>query len=113
MHQFDDGSVGLGVAVGVEAGGQRSRSLRGGVEPVDFDVPDVVACIDTETTGFSPEAGDKLVTIGVVILRGQDIVAEREWLVNPGRSIPRDASQVHGIYDRHVAGKPRFPEIAG
>ncbi len=85
----------------------------GGVEPVDFDVPEVVACIDTETTGFSPEAGDKLITIGVVILKGQDIVAEREWLVDPGRPIPRDASQVHGIYDRHVAGKPRFPEIVG
>lgn len=87
--------------------------IGGGVEPVDFEVPEVVACLDTETTGLSHEHGDKLVTIGVVILRGQEIVAEREWFINPGRPIPREASVVHGIYDRHVVGKPRFPEMAG
>jgi DNA polymerase-3 subunit epsilon len=38
--------------------------------------------------------------------------AENRMLVNPGVPIPIEASMVHGIYDKDVAGAPKFEEIA-
>jgi len=66
--------------------------------------------VDTETTGMSPLYGHRLVEMARVTIR--DGVLGEEWstLVNPGRSIPADATRVHGISDSMVAGAPAASE---
>lgn len=66
--------------------------------------------IDTETTGRDPRT-DRIVEIACVVLLGGRIVEQKSWLVNPGRPIPAEASEVHGIKDEDVVGKPTFSEI--
>jgi DNA polymerase-3 subunit epsilon len=67
--------------------------------------------IDTETTGRDPEV-DRAVEIACVIFRGGVIAERRSWLVNPGRPIPKESSDVHGIDDEKVRDAPAFAAIA-
>lgn len=60
--------------------------------------------LDTETTGLS----NAYICDLAVIAKGRTVV---NTLVNPGMHIPRDASAIHGIYDRHVKNAPTFAEI--
>lgn len=73
------------------------------------DIP--LVAIDTETTGRDP-AVDRIVEIACVIGVGGRIVEQKSWLVNPGRPIPKEAFDVHGIGDDDVCDKPSFAEIA-
>jgi DNA polymerase-3 subunit epsilon len=59
--------------------------------------------VDTETTGLSRSGGDDLVEVSVVDEYGNVLLST---LVNPGRKIPRAASNIHGITDDMVAGAP-------
>ena len=69
-------------------------------------VPDYVV-FDLETTGISP-AYDEVIEISAVKVAGGQVVDEFSTLVNPGRPIPWQASQVNGIYDDMVADAPDF-----
>jgi DNA polymerase-3 subunit epsilon len=74
-------------------------------------VLDVALCgIDTETTGRDP-AVDRVVEVACVTWQGGEVVARRHWLVNPGRPIPKEATDVHGITDEAVAACPPFSGI--
>lgn len=63
---------------------------------------------DTETTGIKTDK-DRIVEIAAF-----DPVNNRrfEMLVNPGISIPSEASSVHGITDDMVKDSPSFAEVA-
>ncbi|WP_298127063.1 DNA polymerase III subunit epsilon [Brevundimonas sp.] len=68
--------------------------------------------LDTETTGFDPKTGDRLIEIGCVEI--DDLLPTGRTfhrLVNPERSIPAGAIAVHGITDDKVRSAPRFREI--
>ena len=54
--------------------------------------------LDTETTGFDPESGDRIVEIGAVELYNHLPTGNtfHEYM-NPERTMPMDAFQVHGI----------------
>lgn len=69
--------------------------------------------LDTETTGFDPQTGDRIVEIGAVELEGH-IATGRHYhqYINPERSMPEDAFAVHGLGDEFLADKPLFKEIA-
>jgi DNA polymerase-3 subunit epsilon len=67
--------------------------------------------IDTETTGRDPEV-DRAVEIACVFYRAGEVVSRRSWLVNPGRPIPKEASEVHGINDEAVKAAPPFATVA-
>lgn len=71
-----------------------------------------VAVIDTETTGFDPAYGHRIVEIAVVPMDGDAIGEPWHSLVDPRRSIPPDATAVHGIRDQDVAGAPRAAAVA-
>ncbi len=73
------------------------------------DIPFV--SIDTETTGRDP-AFDRIVELGCVVFRGGEVIARKGWLINPGRPIPPDATEVHGIKDEDVADAPSFDQVA-
>jgi len=68
--------------------------------------------LDTETTGFDPKTGDRLIEVGCIEI--QDLLPTGRTfhrLVNPERLIPADAIRVHGITDDRVKTAPRFAEI--
>jgi DNA polymerase-3 subunit epsilon len=66
---------------------------------------------DTETTGLSPQNGDRLVEIGCVELYNR-VETGRTFhaYFNPGRPMPSDAEQVHGLSERFLSDKPSFHE---
>ncbi len=68
--------------------------------------------LDTETTGFDPAAGDRVVEIGCVELVNH-VPTGRTYhqYLNPERAMPADAFAVHGLGDEFLADKPRFAEI--
>lgn len=69
-----------------------------------------VVVFDTETTGFSPSK-DRVIEVGAVKIQDGKVVATTNWMVNPGRAIPKRATEVHGITNEMVKDKPSFAEI--
>ena len=68
---------------------------------------------DTETTGFDPRTGDRVVEIGCVELVNHIVTGQTFHVyLNPERSMPRAAFEVHGLSDDFLADKPKFAEIA-
>ena len=68
--------------------------------------------LDTETTGFSSEAGDKIVEIGVVELINH--IPTNNYFhkyINPQRSMPDSAFKVHGLSYDFLKDKPLFSDI--
>jgi DNA polymerase III subunit epsilon len=70
-----------------------------------------IALVDVETTGRDPSQ-DRVVEVGIAIARGGDVVDRKNWLVNPGVPIPKEASDVHKITDDDVKDAPPFAAIA-
>ncbi|MEX0860676.1 MAG: DNA polymerase III subunit epsilon [Cucumibacter sp.] len=67
--------------------------------------------LDTETTGFSPEAGDRLVEIGCVELVNHVPTGQHfHRYLNPERDMPEDAFRVHGLSAEFLAGHRPFAE---
>ncbi len=68
--------------------------------------------LDTETTGFDPEAGDRIVEIGAVELINH-VATGRTYhqYINPERAMPQEAFEVHGLGDDFLRDKPKFSEI--
>lgn len=68
--------------------------------------------LDTETTGFDPETGDRIVEIGGVELHNH-VATGRTYhqYINPERDMPEDAFKVHGLSAEFLADKPKFAEI--
>lgn len=67
--------------------------------------------IDTETTGPKPEC-DRVIEVGLVVLRPDGTRTPLRWLINPGCPIPAESTAIHHITDAQVAGAPRFEEVA-
>ena len=69
--------------------------------------------LDTETTGLSPENGDRLIEIGCVELINRKLTGNnRHFYVNPGRDSHEEALKVHGITTEFLKDKPRFSKVA-
>ena len=68
---------------------------------------------DTETTGFDPLTGDRVIEIAAIELIN-DLPTGKQFhvLIDPERDIPAESTRVHGITNAHVEGKPKFAEIA-
>ena len=68
---------------------------------------------DTETTGLSPEAGDRIIEIGCVeFVNRRPTGDNKHFYVNPERANHEDAVKVHGLTDEFLADKPLFAAIA-
>lgn len=69
--------------------------------------------LDTETTGFDPETGDRIVEIGAVELFNHVPTGNTyHQYINPERAMPQEAFEVHGLGDDFLRDKPLFAEIA-
>lgn len=74
---------------------------------------DTIVVLDTESTGLSTRK-DRLVELAAIRynLATRTVADSLHLLVNPKRTIPAEATKVHGITDADVADKPNFEEIA-
>ena len=67
--------------------------------------------LDTETTGLSPEQGDRVIEIGCVELANRKLTGKTLHLyLNPDRESHEDALRIHGITSEFLKDKPRFAE---
>lgn len=67
---------------------------------------------DTETTGLDPLSGHRVVEIGCVELFNHVPTGKTfHTYLNPGRSVPTEASMVHGLTDEFLADKPMFAQV--
>jgi DNA polymerase-3 subunit epsilon len=67
---------------------------------------------DTETTGFEPSDGHRIVEIGCVELMDH-IPTGRSFqaYLHPERQVPIESQRIHGLSDEFLADKPKFAEI--
>jgi DNA polymerase III subunit epsilon len=69
--------------------------------------------LDTETTGLDPGGGHRIVEVGCVELLNHTPTGRTfQAYVNPQRSMPPEAFNVHGLSDAFLADKPLFAAIA-
>jgi DNA polymerase III subunit epsilon len=69
--------------------------------------------LDTETTGLSPQGGDRLVEIGCVELINHIPTGKHFHVyINPLRPMPEEAFRVHGLGNEFLADKPVFRAVA-
>jgi DNA polymerase III subunit epsilon len=69
--------------------------------------------LDTETTGFNPAEGDRLVEIGCVEVIDRKITGcTYHQYLNPQRSMPEEAFKVHGLSEAFLSDKPIFRHVA-
>jgi len=85
--------------------------LAGGEPTADTPLETVTFVVfDTETTGFDPSE-DRILEIGAVKFRSNEVVAVTNWIMNPQRDIPYWAYRVHRIGWRMVTNQPPFKTI--
>ncbi len=69
--------------------------------------------LDTETTGLSPDNGDRIVEIGCVELLNRRLTDHTlHHYLNPERPNHEEAVKVHGLTDEFLADKPLFAAVA-
>ncbi len=68
---------------------------------------------DTETTGFKPEEGDRLIEIGAVeLINHMPTGRTYHQFINPEREVPEDAVKVHGLTYEFLKNYPKVQDIA-
>lgn len=68
---------------------------------------------DTETTGFDPEQGDRVVEIGCVeLVNGVPTGEHKQWYINPEREVPASATKIHGLTWKFLSDFPTFSVVA-
>lgn len=65
--------------------------------------------LDTETTGFDPKTGDRLVELACLEIESY-VPTGRTFhvYIDPCRDMPPEAQKVHGLSAAFLRGKPRF-----
>jgi DNA polymerase-3 subunit epsilon len=68
--------------------------------------------LDTETTGFDPLTGHRIVEIGCVELLNHLPTGETYHVyLNPERDMPDEAFKVHGLSSHFLSDKPVFAQV--
>ena len=69
--------------------------------------------LDIETTGLDPHKGHKIIEIGCVELEN-NFPTGKIWqrYINPNRSMPQEAYEIHGLTEEFLSEKPFFAEVA-
>lgn len=69
--------------------------------------------LDTETTGFEPSEGHRLVEIGAVeLINHMPTGRTYHQYINPERQMPKEAFEVHGLGDDFLRPQPLFKAVA-
>ncbi len=68
--------------------------------------------LDTETTGLSPDNGDRILELGCVELMHRKLTGRNfHYYINPERESHEEALNVHGITTEFLQDKPKFAQI--
>ncbi len=68
--------------------------------------------LDTETTGLSPDSGDRIIEIGCVEMVNRRLTGRHlHFYINPERPNHEDAVKIHGLTDEFLADKPVFAAL--
>ena len=68
--------------------------------------------LDTETTGLSPESGDRVIELGCIEMDGRRLTGRHlHFYLNPQRRNSEDAVKIHGLTDEFLADKPLFASV--
>jgi len=70
-----------------------------------------IAIIDFETTGTSPEQGDRPTEVAIVLTDGHAVVDRFQSLMNPGVRIPAFITQLTGITNAMVQAAPPVAQV--
>lgn len=69
--------------------------------------------LDTETTGLSPDSGDRIIEIGCLEMVNRRLTGnDKHFYLNPERPSSEGALRVHGLTEEFLADKPLFAAIA-
>lgn len=71
-----------------------------------------IAFLDIEATGVNVRT-ERIIDLAVIKVHPDGQQSNHYWRVNPGKPIPPEASGLHGILDKDVAGKLSFKAVAG
>lgn len=67
---------------------------------------------DTETTGFEPGEGHRIVEVGCVELMDHFPTGRTlQFYLNPERDVPIESQRVHGLSGEFLADKPLFGQV--
>jgi len=67
---------------------------------------------DTETTGFDPMSGDRLIEIGLVEMVDRSLTGNHyHQYVNPERDVPEGAVKIHGLTTDFLSDKAVFSDV--
>lgn len=78
---------------------------------MDIHQPETVVVLDFETTGISPDFGDRAIEIGAVKLCGDRVVDRFQSLMNPGLRISSFIENYTGITNEMVRSAPATAEV--
>ncbi|HEY3309617.1 MAG TPA: 3'-5' exonuclease [Desulfuromonadaceae bacterium] len=70
-----------------------------------------VVILDFETTGLSPNCGDRAIEIGAVLVENNEIVDRFQSLMNPGIKISRFIEGYTGITNQMLSNAPSIAEV--
>ena len=73
--------------------------------------PETIIVLDFETSGISPDYGDRAIEIGAVKLRGGQMVDRFQSLMNPGIRISTFIENYTGITNQMVQSAPKAAEV--
>ncbi|MCB1804210.1 MAG: 3'-5' exonuclease, partial [Candidatus Competibacteraceae bacterium] len=72
---------------------------------------DPVAILDFETTGMSPDYGDRITEVGVAVVADGKIINTFQSLANAGVRIPSFIEQLTGISNAMIRRAPPVAEV--
>lgn len=72
---------------------------------------ETVAVLDFETTGLSPNWGDRATEIAITLVRDGQVIDRFQSLMNAGRRIPAEVTQLTGITNAMIASAPPVAEV--
>lgn len=87
-----------------------NRAWQPSIDDLGTPLPQVTFCVvDLETTGSGPEA--TITEFGAVKVRGGQVIAQFQTLVNPQTHIPALIAVLTGITDEMVAASPTLAQV--
>jgi DNA polymerase-3 subunit epsilon len=70
-----------------------------------------IVVLDFETTGLSPDYGDRTIEVGAVLIRNNQIVDRFQSLMNPGMRVSSFIEDYTGITNKMLRSSPSIAEV--
>ena len=78
---------------------------------MSFHHSETIVVLDFETTGMDPEQGDRVIEVGAILLRGNEIVERFQSLIHPGFLVTREIETITGITNAMLVDAPPADQV--